>query len=80
MYPSQAVVVAGLDLSLNGLDRESQHLKRPAVGTEPQTARFEVQILGEELFSLLRHILRQYVAFYFPLFILLGNTNPEPFG
>ena len=48
-YPSKAVVVTGLDLSLNGQDRESQPLNRTAVGTEPQTARFEVQILGEEL-------------------------------
>jgi hypothetical protein len=36
----------------------------PRVGFEPQTARFEVQILGEELFCLLRRIPRQYVAFF----------------
>jgi hypothetical protein len=42
------------------------------VGLEPQTARFEVQILGDELLSILRCIPRQYVAFYVPFYPPVG--------
>ena len=48
-FPNEGKIVAELDLSLNTLDCESQQSKCTAVGFEPQTARFEVQILCEEL-------------------------------
>jgi hypothetical protein len=54
-------------------------LNVPRLGLGPRTARFEVQILGEELLSLLRHILRQYVAFLFDFYLLL-NSNLNPLG
>jgi len=38
----------------------------PRPGKEPITARFEVQILGEELLSLLRCALIQCIAFFTP--------------
>jgi hypothetical protein len=51
----------------------------PRPGLERRTSRFEVQILGEELLSLLRRIHRQYVAFLFDFYLLL-NMNREPQG
>jgi hypothetical protein len=50
-----------------------------SVGLESLTARFEVQVLGEELFDLLRRIPKQYVAFYIPFFPPLG-IEPQSNG
>jgi len=50
----------------------------PRLGYEPRTARFEVQILGEELFSLLRRIYRQYVAFFIPFSPPVGYEPRTP--
>ena len=52
--------------------------KLPRVGLEPPTARFEVQILGEELVNLLRRIHRQYVAFLIPFSPPVGYEPRTP--
>jgi hypothetical protein len=39
-------------------------LNVPRLGLEPRTARFEVQILGEELLRLLRCAFRESIAFF----------------
>ena len=49
-----------------------------SIGLEPITARFEVQILGEELFYLLRRIHRRYVAFYIPFYPPVGIEPRTP--
>jgi len=48
-------------------------------GIDPLTARFEVQILGEEIFSLSRRILKRYVAFYIPFYPPVG-IEPQSNG
>jgi hypothetical protein len=49
-----------------------------SIGLEPLTARFEVQILGEELFNLVRRIYRQYIAFLIPFYPPAGIEPRTP--
>jgi hypothetical protein len=49
-----------------------------STGIEPITARFEVQILGEELFDLLRRIPRQNFAFFIPFYPPVGKEPQIP--
>jgi hypothetical protein len=60
------------------LSRYVHLVKLPRPGLELRSARFEVQILGEELFSLLRRISRQYVAFLIPFSPPVGYEPQTP--
>ena len=54
-----------------------QWVDHPYLGIEPQTARFEVQILGEEPLRLLRCTLIQCIAFFIPFCPALDTAlNP----
>ena len=50
----------------------------PRIGFEPLIARFEVQILGEELLNLLRCALIQRIAFFISFCPPVGNEPRTP--